>query len=124
ATSLRGRKIEVTSVRYDMPVPSGWRRRLIPSPHTGRHFFSPCGEKKSPMGDRSRERRAAPDSRFFSSRSSSFSLPRLIPPEISRRRSKSTITARQRPAMIEIDRYWSISGGNRAEIAPIDGTAW
>ncbi|RWV89114.1 hypothetical protein GW17_00048757, partial [Ensete ventricosum] len=46
----------------------------------------------------------------FSSPSSSFSLPWLIPPEISRRRSKSAIT----------DRF---SGGNEAKTAPIDGTA-
>ncbi|RZS11016.1 hypothetical protein BHM03_00042269 [Ensete ventricosum] len=42
----------------------------------------------------------------FSSPTSSFSLPRLIPPEIGRRRSKSILS------------------GNGAKTAPINGTAW
>ncbi|RRT40545.1 hypothetical protein B296_00058482 [Ensete ventricosum] len=55
--------------------------------------------------------------------SSSFSLPRLIPPEIDRRRSKSTVAAQQRSTTIKIDHYRSISSGNGAETASIDGSA-
>ncbi|RWW60375.1 hypothetical protein BHE74_00032641 [Ensete ventricosum] len=59
----------------------------------------------------------------FSSPSSSFSLPRLISLEIGRRRSKSIVTVQQRPETVEIDRYRSISGGNKVETAPVGGIA-
>ncbi|RZR81125.1 hypothetical protein BHM03_00007301 [Ensete ventricosum] len=51
-----------------------------------------------------------------------FFLARLISPEISRRRSKSIITARQRPAvMVEIDRYLPKAvGDNRNRPFPPD----
>ncbi|RRT53796.1 hypothetical protein B296_00024163 [Ensete ventricosum] len=47
--------------------------------------------------------------RFF------FSLFFFLPPSVP--------TARNRPPTVKIDHYWSISGGNGVEIAPIDGTA-
>ncbi|RRT67450.1 hypothetical protein B296_00010236 [Ensete ventricosum] len=84
--------------------------------NTGRHFFSPRVEKKSPVGDGSRRRFFASGRRIvrailcpwatdnareeqrwtldFSSPSSSFSLPQLILPETDRRWSKSIIANR------------------------------
>ncbi|RRT57558.1 hypothetical protein B296_00014103 [Ensete ventricosum] len=59
----------------------------------------------------------------FSSPSSSFSLPRLISLEIGRRRSKSIVTVQQRSETVEIDRYRSISGGNKVETALVGGIA-
>ncbi|RWW73100.1 hypothetical protein BHE74_00019049, partial [Ensete ventricosum] len=73
-------------------------RRLIPSPNAGRLFFSSRGEKKSPAGKEiACGRQIARAKRTLGiSLSSSFSLPRLIPPEIGQRRSKSTVTNRFR----------------------------
>ncbi|RWV97206.1 hypothetical protein GW17_00040019 [Ensete ventricosum] len=68
--------------------------------------------------------RAAPDSRFSLFFSLFFFVPRLILPKIDRQWSKSTITARQRPTTVEIDRYRPISGGNGAKTTPTIGTAW
>ncbi|RRT58087.1 hypothetical protein B296_00026426 [Ensete ventricosum] len=86
------------------------------------------GEVSSPLvGRRNRLRAMDQESSaglqviLFSS--SSFSLPWLLPPEIDRRQSKSTVIARQRSATVEIDCYRSISGGNGVETAPIGGTA-
>ncbi|RZS21903.1 hypothetical protein BHM03_00054605 [Ensete ventricosum] len=67
----------------------------------GRHFFSLSGEKKSPAGEeiacgRRIARGKSSATLSFSSPSSSFSLPQLIPPKISRRRSKSIVTGRFR----------------------------
>ncbi|RZS25989.1 hypothetical protein BHM03_00059273 [Ensete ventricosum] len=75
------------------------------------------------MGTRNRPWATDQRTPDFSSPSSSFSLPRLITPEIGGRLSKSTIITRQWPMIVEINRYRSISGENGAETVPIGGTA-
>ncbi|RZR81328.1 hypothetical protein BHM03_00007524 [Ensete ventricosum] len=118
---------------YSTSIPSLARYRmvgvvasfLLP---TGETFLllawgeSSCGEKKSPAGNGSRSGKQRRVSRFSLFFSLFFFLPRLILLEIARRRSKSTITARQWLAMVEIDHYQPISDGNGAEKSPIDGT--
>ncbi|RZR72932.1 hypothetical protein BHM03_00018672 [Ensete ventricosum] len=93
------------------------KRGNVSSPRVGRRNLLRGAGDSSPAGDKSCRRRAAPYSRFFFSLF--FFLPRLIPREISRRRSKSIVTAQQRPTTVVINRYRAISGGNRAETTPI-----
>ncbi|RWV85240.1 hypothetical protein GW17_00052982, partial [Ensete ventricosum] len=108
-------------------IPTHGKRKRTTSPHS----FSPRREKaragrknRSRATDRDQESsvgsQGSPFSLFFFSLF--FILPQLIPPEIGRRRSKSTVTARQWRAMVEIDRYRPISSGNRAETVSISGT--
>ncbi|RWW80320.1 hypothetical protein BHE74_00011332 [Ensete ventricosum] len=67
------------------------------------------------MGEEiARERRATSDSRFFFSLFF-FSLFFFLPP--------SADTARNRPVTVEIDRYRSISDGNKVKTATIGDTA-
>ncbi|RWW20684.1 hypothetical protein GW17_00015196 [Ensete ventricosum] len=64
---------------------------LVPSPHAGRHFFSPRGEKKSPAADRSRGQFFARGRRIAQAKSSVGLQVFLLPP--------SADTARNRPPM-------------------------
>ncbi|RWW88627.1 hypothetical protein BHE74_00002475 [Ensete ventricosum] len=93
----------------------------------GETFLLPAGEKKSRWAtDRAGEEitrrrwigigRAALDSRF-SLLFSLFFLSQLIPPVIGHQSLKSTVTARQRSTMVEINCYRLISSGNGAETA-------
>ncbi|RWW48588.1 hypothetical protein BHE74_00045394 [Ensete ventricosum] len=93
-----------------------------------RNIFSLCGEKKRllPMrGEETSSPREAPRRLWTTDRdqesnvgstgspfsSPSSSLPTLIPFEIGRRRSKSTVTTPQRSATIEIDHYRPTAAG-------------
>ncbi|RWW68201.1 hypothetical protein BHE74_00024291 [Ensete ventricosum] len=67
--------------------------------HAGRCFFSPCGEKKSPTGNRSREQHP-----LFLSPGSPFSSPLLLPPFAD--------TARNWLPMIEINHYRPTTAGD------------
>ncbi|RRT47349.1 hypothetical protein B296_00032426, partial [Ensete ventricosum] len=96
------------------------RRRpiLVVPPDSGRSAAGPVctrryGSYRS--GEEiARERRATSDSRFFFSLFF-FSLFFFLPP--------SADTARNRPVTVEIDRYRSISDGNKVKTATIGDTA-
>ncbi|RRT52477.1 hypothetical protein BHE74_00050630, partial [Ensete ventricosum] len=98
------------------------------SPHG---FFSPRREKKLFFPARMRSRRLRQgggdisakegDDRSGSSRESGIGSSTSPSSSLSSSPSSSS-TDTVRATMVKIDRYISISGGNKVEIAPIDGT--
>ncbi|RZR81608.1 hypothetical protein BHM03_00007875 [Ensete ventricosum] len=80
----------------------------------GRRFFSPHGEKKSPVGDESCDAGRPSDGSRDAGRNPGSPL--LLPP--------STETARNRSMTVEIDRYQSTSCGNRRRQLLLGSTAW
>ncbi|RWW14846.1 hypothetical protein GW17_00021342 [Ensete ventricosum] len=112
----------------------------IPSRRSRRAPRSPCREKKRRFllpaiaKDSPSEASRSPRARIGIGRAASdlqvlpFLLPLLFSPSIDTARNRPTMVKidRYRPKSvetIEIDRYWSISGGNETKTIPINGTA-